>query len=125
MKRFLESAHPIVASNRRWWDVTLDLFLQARIGRHIDTTCILLNVLLDRIADKYTTSKAAAEIDHDLPAKVKSKAFKDDLHKLLAQLAPKWSVGHTAIILDRMKEINSRPPFGEAIARVCDKFGVS
>ena len=66
MRGFVEKAWPVFQKDCRWFRATLDLFLQARIGPFIENRSIFLNILADRIAERYEGSGSSFEIDPDL-----------------------------------------------------------
>jgi hypothetical protein len=119
LRSFVEKAWPVYQQDPQWFRLSLDYFLQARIGPFIETRSVFLNILADRIEDRFKESAGSFEIDHDLKAKMKNKEFQDELTRVFEKITENWSRERTKAIIQQVNQWNSGPSFAEGIRRAC------
>lgn len=124
LKCFLETAYPALAEKRVWLRPTLDLYLQARLNSFVEVKCTLLNILLDRMAQQLTKDLNKAQISESIAQVIGDGEFLKGLHEALSKLGDKWTEAHTKSVVQRIKEMNSRPSFASAIIKACRKLSL-
>jgi hypothetical protein len=123
LKPFLQTASAALAEDREWWRKTLSMYLLVQINKYIEVKSTILNILGERIARKLADDRGA-EIDSDLPAKLKDRAIEKSLHQVLSQLSPKWDDARTARVIATITNWNAAPSFAESIQRVCRRLRI-
>jgi hypothetical protein len=125
LRSFIELAYLTFAKDREWWAKTIGLFLESRVTPYIEVRSTVLNVMLDRVTTKVVGDVAGPQIDAEIPKILKQKGFRDELRSVLEKLSPNWTDARTEAVINRVRELNARPPFGKKVAVACETLGVA
>ncbi len=121
---FMNSACKVVEVDTEWWARTLELHLQGAISPIVDVQLTFYYMLLDRVSEKVTGTKWPKQIDPDIDARLKDEAWRKSFDSALQGLSPKWAADRTEVLIQRIREINNKPPLPKCVAAATAKLGL-
>jgi len=121
---FMNAACKVVEVGTEWWARTLELHLQGAISPIVDVQLTFYYMLLDRVSEKVTGTKWPKQIDPDIDARLKDEAWRKSFDSALQSLSPKWAPDRTEVLIQRIREINNKPPLPRCVAAATAKLGL-
>lgn len=125
IRRFIEECYPRYVQSRNWFQLTLDMYLQAQLNEFISIKASILNTLLDRIQQHVNGKAFPPQIDPKLPGRADRKWLPKVLTFILQLLlSPQWDLDRTAALIGTIKDWNSRPSFPRGVELACTKLQI-
>lgn len=123
-QEFMNGACKVVEADVEWWARTLELHLQGALSPIVDVQLTFYYMLLDRVSEKVTGIKWPKQIDPDIDARLKDKAWRKSFDSALQSLSPKWVSDRTEVLIQRIREINNKPPLPKCVAAATAQLGL-
>jgi hypothetical protein len=131
LKRFLETAYPIVMQDLEWWNLTIAWFVLAYETPIVDLSGMVNSMLLERISDQIRKEmpKSIYIIGEDLLSCLKKSGVKKDnfklgLTNLMQQTEKNWTSTHTEELVREIKRMNEKPSYEMRVTEAHRHFGL-
>lgn len=121
---FMNAACRAVEADTEWWARTLELHLQGTLSPIIDVQLTFFYMLLDRVSEKVNGTDWPKQIDPDIDARLKDEAWRRSFESVLQNLSPKWALDRTEVMVQRIREINNKPPLPKCVAAATARLGL-
>ncbi len=123
-RTFMNAACKAAEADPEWWARTLELHLQGALSPIIDVQLTFYYMLLDRVSEKVTGTSWPKQIDPDIDARLRDKEWRKSFESVLQSLSPKWTTDRTDVLVQRIREINNKPPLPKCVAAATAQLGL-
>lgn len=121
---FMNAACKAVEADKEWWARTLELHLQGAISPIVDVQLTFYYMLLDRVSEKVTGTQWPKQIDPDIDAQLRDETWRDSFDTVLQRLSRNWSSSRSEVLIQRIREINNKPPLPKCVAAATAILGL-